>query len=188
MPASSSTTHIDSFKFVKVGEIETDGEITSALTTQSTASIRLGEVNGMRFYTAVDEAALAGLIDGKEYEIGTIIAPKDKVGEYLTIEDNVAKVVYDYAKFGLYDGEFIVGSIVNLKESNSYNALTGNLARDFVARAYVYVDGVYYYSTSTCVRNIAQIADSYINTSGSGYEELDADIKEMVDRWAKAND
>ncbi|MBQ4155977.1 MAG: hypothetical protein IJD90_04145, partial [Clostridia bacterium] len=187
-PASPSTTHIDSFTFVKVGDIETDGEITSALTTQSTAAIRLGEVNGMRFYTAVDETELLELVGEKEYEIGTIIAPKDKVGEYLTMEDNVAKVVYDYAKFGLYDGKYVVGSIVNLKSSNSYNAQTGNLARDFIARAYVLVDGVYYYSESTCVRNIAQIADAYIADANSGYDTLEAEIKELVDLWAKAND
>ncbi|MBQ4155948.1 MAG: hypothetical protein IJD90_04000, partial [Clostridia bacterium] len=79
-------------------------------------------------------------------------------------------------------------SITNLKSSNSYNTETGNLGRDFIARAYVLVDGVYYYSASTCVRNIAQIADSYIADANSGYSTLDADIKEIVDRWAKAND
>ena len=177
---------MNSLKLVKTAEY--DGKITSALSTNSTASIRLGKVNGMRFYTAVDEEALLELIGDKEYEIGTIIAPKDKIGEYLTIEDTVAKVVYDYAKFGLYQGQFVVGSIVNLQTSNKYNTQTGNLARDFVARAYVLVDGVYYYSESTCVRNIAQIADAYINASGSGYDSLDADIKQLVDKWAKAND
>jgi len=179
---------IDSFELIKVTNTEVDGLTTDLISTDDGASIRLNEVNGMRFYATVDEAVLLELVDGKEYEVGTIIAPKDTVGEYLTIEDDVAKVVYDYATYGLYDGEYVVGSIVNLKSSNSYNTETGNLARDFIARAYVLVDGVYYYSASTCVRNIAQIADSYINTSGSGYEELDADVKAMVDLWAKAND
>ena len=82
--------------------------------------------------------------------------------------ENAVKVTYDLSN-GLYDDEYVVGSIVGIKEKN--------WARDFVARAYVLVDGVYYYSESTSVRNIAQIADSYINTNGSGYEELDADIK-----------
>ena len=113
----------------------------------------------------------------KEGEINSFFPNFDN---YFLIEDNVAVVKYDYATYGLYNDEFIVGSLVNIKDAN--------LARDFVARAYVLVDGVYYYSDATCVRNIAQIADSYINTSGSGYEELDADIKELVDVWAKAND
>ncbi|MBQ4155582.1 MAG: hypothetical protein IJD90_02115, partial [Clostridia bacterium] len=186
---TSGSLYMNSLKLVKTANVdEQDGQITSALTTQSTAAIRLGEVNGMRFYTAIDETALLELVGDKEYEIGTIIAPKDKVGEYLTVEDNVAKVVYDYATYGLYEGKYVVGSIANLKSSNSYNTETGNLGRDFIARAYVLVDGVYYYSESTCVRNIAQIADAYIADEKGGYDALDTNIKEMVDLWAKAND
>ena len=185
---TDGSCYLEALILQKVGDVETDGQITTALATESTASIRLGEVKGMRFYTSVDEEALAALVGDKEYEVGTLIAPKDKIGDHLTIEDSVAKVVYDYAKYGLYDGKYVVGSIVNIKSSNNYNAQTGNLARDFVARAYVLVDGVYYYSASTCVRNIAQIADSFIADANGGYNALDADIKELVDTWAKAND
>ena len=147
----------------------------------------------MRFYTSVDETALAALVGDKEYEIGTIIAPKDKIGEQLTVEDDVAKVVYDHTKYNLWNNSgtgFVgfVGSIANLQSSNKYNAQTGNLARDFVARGYVLVDGVYYYSETTATRNIASIADEYIRDDKGGYDSLDANIKEIVDRWAKAND
>ena len=190
---SNGSMYIEALILVKIGEVETDGQITSALSTMSGASIRLGDVNGMRFYTSVDETALAALVGDKEYEIGTIIAPKDKIGEHLTVEDSVAKVVYDHTKYNLWNNSgtgFVgfVGSIVNLHSSNKHNAQTGNLARDFVARGYVLVDGVYYYSETTATRNIASIADEYIADNNSDYELLDADIKALVEKWAKAND
>ncbi len=158
---------------------EEDGETTEVLATEESASIRLGEVNGIRFYTTIDTDALAALVGDKEYEVGTLIAPVDVAGEYLTVEDNCAVVPYNMTN-GLWEGNQIVGSIVNIKEAN-YN-------REFVARAYVLVDGVYYYSDSVSVRTIAGIADAYIADSTSNYETLDADIKALVDAWAKAND
>ncbi len=168
-------------------EPEFAGETTDVITTEDAASIRLGEVNGIRFYTTIDTVALAELVGDKKYEVGTLIAPKDIAGDYLTIEDNCAVVPYDMSK-ELWDGQ-IVGSIVKIKDKEtSYSEEFGNLARDFVARAYVLVDGVYYYSATQSVRNIAGIADAYINTSGSGYDTLDADTKALVEAWAKAND
>ena len=80
----------------------------------------------------------------------------------------------------LWANDEIVGSLVNIKEKN--------WGRDFVARAYILVDGVYYYSDVQCVRNIAGIADAYISDANSGYEELDVDTKALVEAWAKAND
>ena len=166
---------------------EIAGETTDVITTDDKASIRLGEVNGIRFYTTIDTAALAELVGDKKYEVGTLIAPKDIAGDYLTIEDDHIKVVYDMTN-GLWKGNQVVGSIVNIRETDADGKGTGNLARDFVARAYVLVDGVYYYSATQSVRNIAGIADAYINTSGSGYDNLAADTKALVDAWAKAND
>ncbi len=154
------------------------GESTTIVETDDKASIRLGEVNGIRFYTKIDTAALAELVGDKEYQVGTLIAPKDIAGDYLTAEDDCAIVPYDMNE-ELWDGE-IVGSIVNIKPKN--------WARDFVARAYVLVDGVYYYSDVQCVRNIAGIADAYMADVNSDYANLDANTQAMVEAWAKAND
>ncbi len=162
---------------------EVEGETTTVITTQDSAAIRLGEVNGMRFYTSIDETAFAEFVGDKNYEIGTLIAPKDLAGEYLTVDDDHVKVVFDMSK-GLYDGKYVVGSIVNLKSSNSYNVETGNIAREFVARAYVLVDGVYYYSDVQSVRSLAYVANAYVNDPTSNYETLDVDTKALVDAWA----
>ena len=168
--------------------VEKDGETTDAISTTDGASIRLNNVNGMRFYTTVDPEKLAELVGDNDYEIGTLIAPADKVGENLTVEDVHSKVVYDHVNWELWEGNQFVGSIVNLKKSNKYNVKTGNLARDFVARGYVKVGDTYYYSETVCVRNMAQIADAYIDQADSGYKTLSADIKALVDEWAAAND
>ncbi|MBQ4155393.1 MAG: hypothetical protein IJD90_01155 [Clostridia bacterium] len=154
---------------------EEDGETTDVVKTDTAASIRLGEVNGIRFYTTIDTAALAELVGDKEYEVGTLIAPKDISGDYLTIEDDHKKVVYDMSN-GLWEGNQIVGSIIDIRDHN--------IARDFVARAYVLVDGVYYYSDTQSVRSLAYVADAYINDATSNYAELDADTKALVDAWA----
>ena len=154
------------------------GESTTIVKTDDKASIRLGDVSGIRFYTKIDTEALASLVGDKEYQVGTLIAPKDIAGDYLTAEDDCAIVPYDMNE-ELWDGE-IVGSIVGIKEKN--------WARDFVARAYVLVDGVYYYSDVQCVRNLAGIADAYMADVNSGFANLDADTQAMVEAWAKAND
>ncbi len=154
------------------------GESTTIVETDDKASIRLGEVSGIRFYTKIDTAALAELVGDEEYQVGTLIAPKDIAGDYLTAEDDCAIVPYDMNE-ELWDGE-IVGSIVNIKPKN--------WARDFVARAYVLVDGVYYYSDVQCVRNIAGIADAYMTDANSDFANLDANTQAMVEAWAKAND
>jgi hypothetical protein len=102
-PTPPSTTHIDSFKFVKVGDIETDGKITSALSTESTASIRLGEVNGIRFYTTIDVDAFNTLVEGKDYE--------NKVTD---VQVNGASV--------------LTGTVANVVTNTAYNASTNKLA------------------------------------------------------------
>ncbi len=158
---------------------EFEGEATEILKTQVGASIRLGEVNGIRFYTSLDVEALNAFVGDKEYEVGTLIAPKDIAGDYLTIEDDCAKVVYDMSN-DLWANDEIVGSLANIKEKN--------WARDFVARAYILVDGVYYYSDVQCVRNIAGIADAYIADEKGNFDTLDADVQALVEAWAKAND
>ncbi len=157
-----------------VYELETDGQTTSALSTESTASIRLGEVNGMRFY-----ANFKGNLDEVE-ELGIIIAPKDLVGDYFTMEDTHIKVVYEHKTYALWENNQFVGSIVGIQDRN--------IARDFIARAYVVIDGVTYYANQTTVRNIAAIADEYIADANGGFDKLDTDTQALVETWAKAND
>ena len=153
---------------------EVDGPTTDLVSTNEGASIRLNEVNGMRFYATVN-----GDISNAT-EIGIIIAPKDIVGDYFTMEDDHIKVVYEHKTYALWDDDQFVGSIVNIAEKN--------LARDFIARAYVVIDGVTYYAETTTVRNIARIADEFITDPKGNYDSLEADVKAMVDTWAKAND
>ncbi len=156
--------------------VEQDGLTTTLISTQDCASIRLNEVNGMRFYATVD----AGLDLTTVEEMGIIIAPNDIVGDYFTMDDDHIKVVYDHKTHELWSGNQFVGSIVNVADRN--------LARDFIARAYVVIDGVTYYAEDTTVRNIADIADAYIADANGGYTELDDDTKALVEKWAAAND
>ncbi len=162
--------------------VEQDGPTTDIVSTVDGAAIRLNEVNGMRFY-----ANFKGNLDEVK-EIGIIIAPKDIVGDYFTMEDDHQKVVYDHKTYGLWEDDQFVGSIVGIRETNANGEGTGNLARDFIARAYVVIGETTYYAKETTVRNLAAIADEYIADEKGGYAELNADIKEMVDLWAKAND
>ena len=157
---------------------EIDGLNTDAMETGEGAQIRLGKLNGMRFHTTVNDTSI--LKNTSEY--GTIIAPLDLIGRYLTIEDvndrNAIVVKYNASK--LWNDNLFVGSIVNLK--------TKNLNRKFIARAYYVANDEYYYSKTTTVRTIADIADAYINDKNSGYTYLDEELKLLVDSWAIAND
>ncbi|MBQ5591254.1 MAG: hypothetical protein IIU65_06205, partial [Clostridia bacterium] len=58
-----------------------------------------------------------------------------------------------------------------------------NIARNFVARAYVLVDGVYYYSATQSVRSLAYVANKFVNDTEK-FEALDTDIKALVEAWA----
>jgi len=153
---------------------EIEGETTEVLETDDAASIRLDEVNGIRFYTSIDVDALAELVDGKEYEVGTLIAPKNISGEYLTVEDDHIKVKYDMSN-SLWDGNKVVGTIANIKDTN--------IAREFIARAYVYVDGVYYYSSAQSVRSLAYVANEFVKDTDN-FAKLDTDIQALVETWA----
>ena len=147
---------------------------TDAISTTQDASIRLNKVNGIRFYTTVDIEKLTSLVGEDDYELGTLIAPKDAAGDYLTVEDDHVKVAYDMTN-DLWAGNQIVGSLVNIKDTN--------IARDFVARAYVLVDGVYYYSETQSVRSLAYVADAFMNDTEK-FEAVDADTKALVEAWA----
>ena len=184
--ATTGNLYLNSLELIKIGDYvapEEDGLTTDAIATQDSASIRINEVSGMRFYTTVDTTALADL--GEVTERGTLIGPADKVGTYLTIEDteipegatveNAVAVKYDLDK-DLWENDEMVGSLVGIQEKN--------YTRDFVARAYVVVDGVYYYSKTTATKNVADIADAYLATN----PKLDEVTSALVNSWAAAND
>ncbi len=168
--------------YIKAGTVsasmagaEDVGETTDLISIIDGASIRLNEVNGMRFY-----ATLTGEATDFD-EMGFIIAPKDVVeGQYFTMDDDHIKVNYDHWNYELWEGNQFVGSIVNVNDNN--------LARDFIARAYVVIDGETYYSKNTTIRNLASIADEYIADANGGYSNLDAVTKDLVDTWASTND
>ncbi len=160
-----------------------DGNVTFAIETDESASIRLNKKSGMRFYTTVDDEKLQKLVGNESYELGTIISLKEICGDELTIEDRCAKVVYtpqNNQDVELWEGDQFVGSIVSILEKN--------YSRDFVARGYVKVGDTYYYSKTSCIRNVSQIADAYIADANSGYSELSPELKLKVDEWASAND
>ena len=157
-----------------------------AISTLDESSIRLSNGGGIRFYTTYDASKVTGTVE----EIGTLIGPKDLIGDELTIEDvtadNALTVEFDLTQ-GLYSENTIVGSIVNIKESNAYNVQTGNLNRKFTARAYIKVDGVYYYSATTSTRCVSEIADAF-KADTAEYDNLTDAQKILVDKWAAAND
>ena len=73
------TFHVGDFQFIMPANqtpAEVDGETTDLISTDDGASIRLNEVNGMRFYATAN-----GDISNVD-EIGIIVAPKDIVKEY----------------------------------------------------------------------------------------------------------
>ena len=188
----SGSLYLNSLKLDKTGEYvppETDGTTTDALTLDSKASIRLGTVSGIRFYTTFDVSQITGTV----VEKGTLIGPADLVGDYLTIDDvdltgETVKnaVAVPYKSDTLWAGNEFVGSIVGIQEKN-YN-------RAFVARAYVKLeDGTYLYSSASTTKTVAEIADAFIaDATKEGADENDVALynahKELVDAWAAAND
>ena len=159
---------------------QTDGQITDAIKTDTKVSIRLSsDVSGMRFYTTYDSSKITGTVEEK----GTLIGPKDKIGIYLTIDDltDGNAVAVKYVSDKLWENNEFVGSLVTIQDKN--------LAREFVARGYVKVDGVYYYSETTACTSVADVADAFIADKNSDYNTVaDYQYKEIVDKWAKAND
>ena len=168
---------------------EVAGTTTDALTLKSEASIRLNDQAGIRFYTAYDKSKITGTV----VEKGTIIGPKDKIGDYLTIEDTYIPdgaevgnaVAVKYEPDTLLENNEFVGSIVGIKNTN-YN-------RAFTARAYVKLsDGTYLYSATTTTKTVADIADAFIeDATKEGANANDVALynahKELVNAWAAAN-
>lgn len=161
------------------------------------ASIRLGDVNGLRFYTNIDIDKVNSLIsDGYKVEIGTLIAPIDIASSYkdMVIENtaSLANVEYNVDKLGSYYTDGFVASIVNIKDKNtSFSEKYGNLARKFIARSYCKVskDGDYYVSYSTYnssnARSLALVSQR-LKEDTEEYNGLSDIVKEYVDSWSNA--
>lgn len=184
-------------------EVTKDIVLTSyslGLTMQEGASIRLNVVNGIRFYTNVDASVVEAIkTAGATVTMGTLITPADLLGDKdLTLDCGVslANVVYAANLGGSWNDKGFVGSIVNIKESNTYNAQTGNLNRPFVGRGYITVTlgettkTIYadYYGGDVAnnTRSVSFVANAFKNDSSSNYSSLVAEIKALIDRWASA--
>ena len=144
---TGSGSYIDKFVLTKVGDIVTEDPLAVDVSMNAGASIRMNQVNGIRFYTTVDQEKIAQLkADGAEVEMGTLIAPKDLLGDTeLTLDlaelatPKAVNVKYQaknedgsykyYTEGSNFSG--IVGTIANVKEAN--------ITRDFVGRGYVKV-------------------------------------------------
>lgn len=163
------------------------------------ASIRLGNVNGIRFYTTVDKTKIAELKNqGATVEMGTLIAPEDLIDENgLTFESkkfiDVQYKADDYYTENDFTG--IVGSIVNIKENNTdFSLYSGNITRAFVGRGYVKVT-----KNGETVITYAEYADSDISNNSrslkyvsevlrndSNSSKIYNTYKDLIDKWADA--
>lgn len=186
------------------GKVAVD-ELEVKATMKQGADLRLGAINGLRFSTEVDSAKIRELIsDGATVEIGTLIAPADLLeGSVLTHSvgaDKYIDVTYtamnsDNTDFNYYETDTFVGSIINIKESNtSYDAKNGNITRNFIGRGYVKVtkDGRTFISYANYMddnkanntRSLKTVATAFRAdaTQSALYEAH----KENVDKWASA--
>ena len=186
---------------------QTENPLAVNVSTDVKASIRMNQVNGIRFYTTVDADKIATLeADGATVEMGTLIAPKDLLdGTELTLDlagletPKAVNVKYQArnedgtVKYYTEDGfSGIVGTIANIKESNTaYSATSGNITRDFVARGYVKVtkgtDEYVSYADvdlSQSGRSLKTVAAGIIGTAF--YEGLSSDLQAKADAWANA--
>ena len=167
------------------------------------ASIRLGKANGIRFYMTVDQQKIADLrAAGAKVEYGVLITAADILGdEELTLDftGEVENVEYKSDEYFTADFGFsgIVGSVEDIKESDTvWSTASGNITRAFVGRGYVKVtkDGktVVSYAEyangdiANNTRSLQYIANAYKSDVSSNYNEIGADIRALVDKWASA--
>ncbi|MGN0174166.1 MAG: glycoside hydrolase family 16 protein, partial [Acutalibacteraceae bacterium] len=168
-------------------------DITVSATMKDGASIRLNDVNGIRFYTEVDIDKVTALRDlGYTVELGTLIAPVDNIqdkelsfdletGKYVDVKFNSAT----YYTEGEFSG--IVGSLVNIKDEN--------ITRDFVGRGYVKVTDTEGNETITYAdyasnnvsnntRSLQTVATALKNDTSDTAQTLYQNHKDRVDAWA----
>ncbi len=201
---TSSWLYLNSLKFTKTADYTGETTLEVETTMESGAAIRLGEVNGIRFYTKVDQEKIAKLIEeGATVEMGTLIAPKDLIGETeltLDLAKKEVKKAIDvkyqakatdgknfkyYTEKGGFSG--IVGTIANVKEAN--------IAREFVGRGYVKVtkDGkttITYakYAENNITNNsrsLAYVAYKMTTEQPEELKQYSETIQDKVSKWAK---
>lgn len=155
------------------------------------ASVRLGNVSGIRFYTSIDKDKINSIRSMGTIQLGTLIAPLDfltgarlefglDTDKYVDVEYN-APSFYTEARTGF---EGLVGSLINIRDKN--------ITREFVGRGYavvtvgsitkvIYAD---YYNNDIAnnARSIAYIANAFQKTSD--YETISSDLKSLIDKWA----
>lgn len=145
-------------------EIETI--MPNTVVTDNVASIRLARsANGLRFKTAIDKTYLNMLVNtygAENVEVGTLIAPTDKLSGKLTHASGTVGKDYVDVKATInspYDttstANIYTGALVDIKLSNQ--------DRDFTAVGYVKYkthNGTvnFVYSDSSASKNVAQIA------------------------------
>lgn len=196
---STKQTMIESVVLSKIDDVARD-PLYVETTMKKGASIRLSSKNGIRFHTQVDTQAIDSLIsEGATVECGTLIAPEDLIeGQELTFDLPIGKYVdvqYDLNKGYFDDNNTIVGSLVNIKTSNTtYNAEIGNLDRPFVGRGYVkvtkgndtYINYAKYfdYNITNNSRSLAYIALA-LQGDETNYSKLSEQFKSFVDSMAE---
>lgn len=177
--------------------ITSEGSINLDLSMRKGASIRLGDKTGIRFYTNVNKSQLEQLKqNGYTVELGTIISPKDllKTNDLTLNFTDIVNVPFTSSEF-FVDGDFegVVGSITNIKETSDYDAISGNINRDYVGRGYAkiskdgvstviyadYADG----DINNNTRSIAYVAYQFKNDDNKN-SKLYNDYKAQVDKWA----
>ena len=153
---------------------------------QKDASVRISEAKpGLRFKTEISEETVEDLINtygADNVAVGTLIAPKDKVGyKSLTHEFGTAGVDYiDVvgkidAPFATEDGKLIyAGSISNIKQEN--------LGRVFAAVGYIAyresadADWSYLYCKTAASKSMDRVATSALSDKNASYTEAELEI------------
>lgn len=148
------------------------------------ASLRIGTVNGIRFITNVNAEAIDAVTQaGYTVEMGTLIAPTNRLGsDALTFDLNSNNYV-DVPTPGFYADNKIAGSIkVNLDK---------NISREFIGRGYVRVldgedvVGTFYATQSDNARSLSTLAAAAV-ADNNFYPLLNDTQKALVSSWANA--
>ena len=203
--SNSSYTYRSDYKYPIISETSQPSTTKKAISDLSVncsmvygASIRLGNLNGIRFYTKVDQDRIAYLREnGANVEIGTLIAPIDLISNELTFDTKKYLDVQYTAKEYYTENGFsgVVGSIVNIIETpTDYNSLSGNITREFVGRGYVKVtyDGktviTYADYANDSIKNNTRSLQFVANALRNDNNSIDIynKYKDLVDKWADA--
>ena len=163
---------------------------TFSLQTLEGASVRISKTkSGLRFKTQIyadDIADLVAIFGADNVQIGTLIAPSDKLSGTLTFEFGTSGIDYidvvaDYTlPFSSENGSnFYAGSITSIKPAN--------LSRNFTAVGYVKITHngsiFYLYSTSMATRSVSDVANAAL-TDFSDVEQGDYVNEIYTDMWS----